>query len=126
MVLIYYKLLNPMKSNHHLIIAMLAMIFQFLNLEAQSVDSLPLYTGKIPYNLPGIKLAENSYINENGHYLVTNVSEPELYVYLPAPEKATGASVIICPGGVTGSSRFDTKVMISPNGSRKEALPLLS
>lgn len=88
-----------MKSNHHLIIAMLAMIFQFLNLEAQSVDSLPLYTGKIPYNLTGIKLTENSYINENGHYLVTNVSEPELYVYLPAPDKATGASVIICPGG---------------------------
>ncbi|MCB0602093.1 MAG: alpha/beta hydrolase [Saprospiraceae bacterium] len=75
------------------------MIFQFETIEAQSVDSIPLYEGKIPFNLPTIELNESSSINENGHYLVTNVSEPELFVYLPSPDKATGASVIICPGG---------------------------
>lgn len=88
-----------MKTNFQLIILSLAMIFQFETIEAQSVDSIPLYEGKIPFNLPTIELNESSSINENGHYLVTNVSEPELYVYLPSPEKATGASVIICPGG---------------------------
>lgn len=88
-----------MKTNFQLIILSLAMIFQFETIEAQSVDSIPLYEGKIPFNLPTIELNESSSINENGHYLVTNVSEPELFVYLPSPEKATGASVIICPGG---------------------------
>ncbi|MCB9318804.1 MAG: alpha/beta hydrolase [Lewinellaceae bacterium] len=88
-----------MKTNFQLIILSLAMIFQFETIEAQSVDSIPLYEGKIPFNLPTIELNESSSINENGHYLVTNVSEPELFVYLPSPDKATGASVIICPGG---------------------------
>ena len=30
---------------------------------------------------------------------VRNVSEAEMYVYLPEKEKNTGAAVIICPGG---------------------------
>ena len=34
---------------------------------------------------------------ENGH--VYNVSEAELFVYLPEGEKNTGAAVVICPGG---------------------------
>ena len=88
-----------MKTNFQLIILSLAMIFQFETIEAQSVDSIPLYEVKIPVNLPTIELNESRSINENGHYLVTNVSEPELFVYLPSPDKATGASVIICPGG---------------------------
>ena len=31
--------------------------------------------------------------------IVTNVTLPTLTVYLPAAEKNTGASVVICPGG---------------------------
>lgn len=31
--------------------------------------------------------------------MVRNVSEAELYVYLPEKEKNTGAAVVICPGG---------------------------
>ena len=30
---------------------------------------------------------------------VRNVSEAEMYVYLPEKEKNTGAAVVICPGG---------------------------
>ena len=33
---------------------------------------------------------------------VENVSEAEIYVYLPDKEKSTGAAVIICPGGGYG------------------------
>ena len=32
-------------------------------------------------------------------YLVTNISKPVLEIYRPDPAKATGAAVIICPGG---------------------------
>ena len=30
---------------------------------------------------------------------VLNARTAELFVYLPAPEKNTGAAVVICPGG---------------------------
>ena len=36
-------------------------------------------------------------------YLLTNVSKPELAIYKPEPANDTGASVIICPGGLTPS-----------------------
>ncbi|WP_337175777.1 alpha/beta hydrolase [Paludisphaera sp.] len=41
------------------------------------------------------------YIDEQppGVTRLTNVSRPTLTVYRPAPEKDTGASVVICPGG---------------------------
>ncbi|MCB0655272.1 MAG: alpha/beta hydrolase [Saprospiraceae bacterium] len=69
------------------------------HLHGQTMDSLPLYDGEIPFNLPNIGLQETSYVNENGYLLTTNIIQPELYIYLPSPEKATGTSVIICPGG---------------------------
>jgi len=36
---------------------------------------------------------------DDGERVVTNVHRPSLTVYLPAPDKATGAAVVICPGG---------------------------
>lgn len=30
---------------------------------------------------------------------LTNVSEPAIHVYRPPPERATGAAVVVCPGG---------------------------
>ncbi len=46
-------------------------------------------------------LPPESSINEQPPTVIrlTNVSRPTLTVYRPAPEKDTGASVVICPGG---------------------------
>ncbi len=37
--------------------------------------------------------------NAAGEYRVTNVHNPYLTAFLPAPDKATGVGVVICPGG---------------------------
>jgi endo-1,4-beta-xylanase len=42
---------------------------------------------------------ENREVQKSGEYKVTNVHNPTLTVFLPAKEKATGAAVVICPGG---------------------------
>lgn len=41
--------------------------------------------------------AERSWVD--GIERVENISEAEIYVYLPEKEKSTGAAVVICPGG---------------------------
>ena len=38
---------------------------------------------------------------------VTNISIPEIHIYLPDAAKNTGAAVIICPGGGYGGLAFD-------------------
>ena len=42
---------------------------------------------------------KEKYYIENGTGRYKNISEAELYVYLPDKDKNTGAAVIICPGG---------------------------
>lgn len=37
--------------------------------------------------------------NAAGEYRLTNVHNPYLTAFLPAPDKATGVGVVICPGG---------------------------
>jgi acetyl esterase/lipase len=55
-----------------------------------------------------VKLWENNPPTNNGitekenmdeNYWITNVSSPELTIYLPEKSKATGKAVVICPGG---------------------------
>lgn len=75
-------------------------------LMAQQV--ITLYEGKIP----GSKTTPASYIEESptgaDHITRTaKVSVPTLIAYLPAKEKATGAAVIICPGGGYGILAID-------------------
>jgi len=36
---------------------------------------------------------------DDGERVVSSVHRPSLTVYLPAPDKATGAGVVVCPGG---------------------------
>src|SRR5689334_9214882 len=37
--------------------------------------------------------------NKDGEYRLTNVHNPYVTVFLPPREKATGAAVVVCPGG---------------------------
>jgi acetyl esterase/lipase len=38
-------------------------------------------------------------VNENGEHIVSSVHRPSITLYLPSKDKATGAAVIIAPGG---------------------------
>jgi acetyl esterase/lipase len=45
------------------------------------------------------KYSEIEYLNEQNQKMVRNVVTPTLTLYLPDPAKATGAAVIVAPGG---------------------------
>ncbi len=65
-----------------------------LFISAQEI--IPLYPGNIP-NSKEISETSVGETFESGMY--RNVSKPTLEIYLPEKEKATGAAVVICPGG---------------------------
>jgi acetyl esterase/lipase len=81
-----------------------------INLRAQSV--IPLYEGDIPNSKPSPDEEESKY-EKDSILIISKISRPTLTVF-PAPEeKATGAAVIICPGGgywVTASKHEGTDV----------------
>ena len=66
------------------------------NMEAQRTISL--YEGHIPNSKP-YPAKEKWEPQDNGDTIVRLISQPTLTIFLPEKEKATGASVIICPGG---------------------------
>lgn len=64
-----------------------------------------------PEGVPGAKRSssyqEETLMNERNQPRVSKVTDPELLVYLPPKEKATGAAVVICPGGGYGILAID-------------------
>jgi acetyl esterase/lipase len=89
----------------HLIVLVMA-ICSFNALNGQEV--IPLYKGTIP----GSKSAPADYKEESpvGGDKITRtakVTEPSIIVYKPEKSKATGAAVIICPGGGYGILAID-------------------
>ena len=66
--------------------------------EVLSQTVLPLYKGYIPNSKP-TKNEEDSTFDANGNFILSKISRPTLTVYLPAAKNATGAAIIICPGG---------------------------
>src|SRR5258708_38023527 len=63
----------------------------------------PLVVPLWPNGAPGFETRKNEpeNVKKKGKFeqSVTNVHNPSLTVYLPAKEKASGAGIIICPGG---------------------------
>jgi hypothetical protein len=61
---------------------------------AQSAEQIPLWEK----GAPGFeeRRGEPELAKE---YWVRNIHNPSVTVFLPPPEKATGAAVVICPGG---------------------------
>ena len=60
--------------------------------------TLPLYAGTIPDSRPSA--VQETSVTESGNRLrISNVVQPNLTVFVPAPGTANGTSVIICPGG---------------------------
>lgn len=76
-------------------ILMWIILMTFVPLFSQAQKAIPLYPDKIPNS----RNAPNQEYSNADHTIVYKVSRPELYIYLPSKEKATGTAVIICPGG---------------------------
>lgn len=68
---------------------------------AGSQTVLPLYSDNIPNSIVTPD-EETSEINSDSILIIRNISRPALTVYVPPKEKATGAGVVICPGGGYG------------------------
>ncbi|HWA25036.1 MAG TPA: alpha/beta hydrolase [Lacunisphaera sp.] len=60
---------------------------------------VPLWTGVVPGSEGKSGEEKVRLTAEDGERIVSNVHRPSLTVYLPAPDKATGAAVVVCPGG---------------------------
>ena len=77
-------------------LSLVAVVFTSIVAKAQTV--IPLYEGAPPNSLP-VENKESFSRPENGRPSVINVTQPTLTVYVPEKRNASGAAVIICPGG---------------------------
>ena len=70
-----------------------------LTLSAQAQEVVDLWPANaIPNAIPSAKITEKS-VTEGGILRISNVSVPTLTTYLPPVGTATGAAVMVCPGG---------------------------
>ena len=79
-------------------------------LHAQTV--IPLYNGKIPNSKPSSDEEVSKY-EADSILVISKISRPTLTIFQAPKEKATGAAVVICPGGgywVTASKHEGTDV----------------
>jgi len=76
----------------------ISIIFIFASLHLAAQETIPLYPGAIPNSIP-YQMKEVRMDNDGKFLGYRNVSQPTLAIYLPDNKIATGAAVIICPGG---------------------------
>jgi len=76
-------------------VLMPGVLFVSINLQGQPF-TLPIYNGTVPNSKPTQITESVEYGNSK---LIKNVSVPEITVFLPTKQFATGQCVIICPGG---------------------------
>lgn len=72
----------------------LIIIFLPIYSYAQKTEFMDLYESEAPNSL---KILEKDEIGEGGR--IISVSKPELTIYHPDPEKATGQAILVFPGG---------------------------
>jgi acetyl esterase/lipase len=68
------------------------------SLAAQTAPVVPLWPGAAPGSEDRAE-AEKVRVTEQGEHVVSGVHQPSLTIYLPSTATATGAAVIVCPGG---------------------------
>jgi acetyl esterase/lipase len=89
----------------HLIVLLMA-ICVFGTVKGQ--EEIKLYKGKIPGSKPATAdYKEESPVGADKITRTAKVTEPSMIVYQPTKGKATGAAVIICPGGGYGILAID-------------------
>jgi acetyl esterase/lipase len=75
---------------------LIVFISLIVNTIAFSQQVMPLYKDSIP-NF--IFTQDEETTSNNGVLIISKISRPTLTAYLPIKERATGAAVVICPGG---------------------------
>ena len=88
------------------ILFVLLFIMNVLIVRSQTV-TLKLWPDGIPGSISDPSYVENITITDGKTIRCEKVITPDLTVFLPAPEKANGAAVMICPGGGYGALAFD-------------------
>lgn len=76
------------------------LLFILLSTAPMAQETKPLYPGEIPGAKPSIDKEKSR--QENGILIVSNITRPTLSTYLPEKNIATGAAIIIFPGGGYG------------------------
>jgi len=81
-------------------------IFLFLlSLQISAQVTIPLYPGVIPNSLP-YQMKEIRMVQDGQFIGYRSISEPTLAVYIPDKKLATGAALVICPGGGYGMESY--------------------
>ncbi|MFD1142379.1 alpha/beta hydrolase [Larkinella insperata] len=76
---------------------LLSLALSFTSVLCLAQQEIPLYSGPVPNAKPSdVKEVKRPDL------VVSNVVQPTLSIFLPPKDKATGAAVIICPGGGYG------------------------
>lgn len=75
----------------------LAILLPQITLSQEIIKLWP--DGAIPNAISGTQITEKSETDANGILRISNVSIPTITAYIPAKDKATGAAIMICPGG---------------------------
>jgi acetyl esterase/lipase len=79
--------------------------FSTLGFAQDAVEQVPLW----PDGAPGFEDRRDEPEQRPTSYAIGNIHNPSLTVYLPIPEDATGAAVVICPGGGHRELVFDAE-----------------
>lgn len=87
---------------HHLkqILGFSLLFFFFCSVSVWAQDyQMPLWPGEVPNQLTGLPQEKS----ENNEILrISQITNPDIQVYLPSARHATGQAVLICPGGGYG------------------------
>ena len=75
------------------------LILLLMSIASQAQKVISLYEGKIPNSRDASDIEKSDTSKINGRIGIREVSNPTLTIFLPAKEKASGAAVVICPGG---------------------------
>jgi len=81
------------------------LLFLIVSLQVQAQQIIPLYTAAIPNSKP-YPMKEVTMERDGLLIGYRNIAAPTLAVYLPDQQIATGAAVIICPGGGYGMESY--------------------
>jgi len=94
-----------MKSLKSLLL-ILSFFMVLSNVNAQN-QVLKVWPKGIPGAISNETYTEKETITNNIPTRYEKVTDPTITVFLPAPEKASGTAVVICPGGGYGALAFD-------------------
>lgn len=84
---------------------------------------IPLWPGNgLP---PGAKVQDPQNLQPDARGLIRRMDKPELRVFLPSAERATGTAVIICPGGGYGLLDYKAHVAEFVADYQQQAMPWL-